>query len=93
MKKKSEVFQPSGDVRRVQPLGLGWRKPGAGRWVRVGDHRGKWQHFSVEDDADLLWALVADVAGENRDLAERIVDEFRALDADEFAYLELTDGE
>lgn len=86
-KKKGEAFQPSGDVRRVQTLGFGWRTPGAGRWVRIGDHLGKWRHLSVERDADDLLALVTGIAAENPDLAARVVAELLALDADEFHYL------
>ena len=88
-KNKADVFQPSGDVRRVQPLGPGWRKPGAGRWVRVGDHRGKWQQLSADDNEAGLMALVDFVSEANRDLAVRIVAELQALDPDGFDFLEV----
>lgn len=67
-KKKAEVFQPSGDVRRVQSLN-------GGRHVRVGDHVGKWHHLSVEGDADDIAMLVESVFEVNPGLAVRIVDE------------------
>lgn len=71
-KNKADVFQPSGDVRRVQSLN-------EGRHVRVGDHVGKWHHLSVEGDADDIATLVASVAEVNPELAERIVNELVAV--------------
>ena len=71
-KNKVDVFQPSGDVRRVQSLN-------GGRHVRVGDHVGKWHHFSVENDADDVAELVVSVAAVNPELAGRIVDELVAV--------------
>lgn len=79
-KKKAEAFQPSGDVRRVQSLG-------GGRWVRIGDHKGKWHHLSVDNDPDEIAMLVAEVLTENPSLGEKIRAELLALDADEFDYL------
>ncbi len=69
-KNKAEVFQPSGDVRRVQSLG-------GGRWVRVGDHRGKWHHFAVTDPE--LLGLVMEVEGADPGLCRRIVSELAAM--------------
>ena len=80
-KNKAEVFQPSGDTRRVQSLG-------GGRWVRIGDHRGKWHHLSVEKDGDTIRALVAEVEADSPTLARRIVDELAEIAP---AYAELTE--
>ena len=81
-KNKAEVFQPSGDTRRVQSLG-------GGRWVRIGDHRGKWHHLCVEKDGDTIRALVAEVEADNPTLARRIVDELVEIAP---AYAEEVDG-
>lgn len=71
-KNKAEVFQPSGDVRRVQSLN-------GGRFVRIGDHRGKWHQLSVERDADDIWHLLTIVNADNPELATRIVAELTAM--------------
>jgi hypothetical protein len=74
-KNKAEVFHPSGDVRRVQSLG-------GGRFVRIGDHNGKWHHLSVERDADDIWHLLTIVNADNPELAVRIVAELTAMNPD-----------
>jgi hypothetical protein len=76
-KKKAEMFQPSGDVRRVQSLNNG-------QHIRIFDHLGKSHHLSVERDADLIAELVVTVNADNPELARRIVDELTAINA-EFA--------
>ena len=76
-KKKADQFQPSGDTKRVISCG-------GGRWVRVGDHNGRWHHLSVERDHDDLWTLVEEVAEANPDLAARIVDELVAVNVEQF---------
>lgn len=84
-KNKAEVFQPSGDVRRVQSLG-------GGRWVRIGDHLGKWHHFNLHDDVDAIFLLWLKVREVDAPLAERIAGELRALNADRFDCFDRTDG-
>ena len=89
MNKKTEVFQPSGDVARVQRLGLGWRDEKEDRFVRIFDHLGKSHHLCVERDADDIAMLVDMVQGENPDIANRIRTELLAIDSTEFHYLQL----
>lgn len=87
MKKKSvAVFQPSGDVRRVQSLN-------GGRHVRVGDHVGKWHHLSVEGDADDIATLVSSVFEANPELAVRIVDELVGVDPEFEGLRPLVEGD
>lgn len=81
-KKKTEVFQPSGDTKRVISCG-------GGTYVRIGDHLGKWHHLSVERDADDIALLINTVNESDPDFAARIVNELLALNADEFAYVAL----
>ena len=85
-KNKAEVFQPSGDVRRVQSLN-------GGRFVRIGDHRGKWHQLSVERDADDIWHLLAEVDNDNHDLAVRIVNELIAVDPEFVNLWQVIDAE
>jgi hypothetical protein len=73
--KKAEQFQPSGDTKRVISCG-------GGTYVRIGDHRGKWHHLSVERDIDDIWHLLAEVDNDNHDLAVRIVNELIAVNAE-----------
>jgi hypothetical protein len=81
-KSKTAGFQPSGDTKRVISCG-------GGRWLRIGDHEGKWHHLSVERDPDEIHALVHRVADADRPLADRIVAELLALDPVEFVYVTL----
>lgn len=69
---KVDKFQPSGDVRRVQALGLGWKDPSHGRWVRIGSNTGKWRQYSVEKEHDKIVALLACIANEAPEVAQRI---------------------
>lgn len=78
-KNKADVFQPSGDTKRVISCG-------GGTFVRIGDHRGKWHHLSVERDIDDIWQLLAEVDNDNHDFAVRIVKELTEVNA-EFANL------
>jgi hypothetical protein len=81
MNKKTEVFQPSGDTKRVISCG-------GGTYVRIGDHLGKWHHLSIERDADEIALLVDSIKGENTEFGDRIVGELMALNSEEFHYLQ-----
>jgi len=71
VKKKEEVFQPSGDVSRVQSLG-------GRRWVRIFDHHGKAHHLAVVDDG-AIGELVLEIKSENEPIGNRIAAELAAL--------------
>jgi hypothetical protein len=85
-KNKADVYQPSGDVRRVQSLN-------GGRHVRVGDHVGKWHHLSVEGDADDIATLVESVFAVNPELAVRIVDELVGVNSEFEGLRPLVEGD
>ena len=85
-KNKADVYQPSGDVRRVQSLN-------GGRHVRVGDHVGKWHHLSVEGDADDIATLVEGVFAVNPELAVRIVDELVGVNSEFEGLRPLVEGD
>ena len=85
-KPKAEVFQPSGDVRRVQPLGPGWSTGTDARWVRIGDHAGKWHQLHALHDADVIWDLLQMIGAENPTVAAKVAGELVALDAELFDY-------
>ena len=72
--KGEEVFQPSGDVSRVQSLG-------GKRWVRIFDHRGKAHHLAVVDDG-AIGELVLEIKSENEPIGNRIAAELSALGID-----------
>jgi hypothetical protein len=72
-RKQANTFQWSPDVRRVQSLN-------GGRFVRIGDHRGKWHQLAVHRDADDIQALLVEVAQADDELAGRIVADLVALD-------------
>lgn len=78
-KRRTDAFQPSGDVRRVQSLG-------GGTFVRIGDHNGRWHQLSVERDSETIWHLVTIVNADNPELAARIVGELVEVD-DQFVSL------
>ena len=71
MKKKSEVFQPSGDVRRVQSLN-------EGQHVRIFDHLGKSHHLSTRDTAALT-DLMLSIHADSPEMYERIGNELSDL--------------
>lgn len=79
--KKAAPFQPAGDTKRVQPLGLGWKDAKEDRWVRVFDHLGKALHFSAED-TESLTAMVQTVREANGPLADKIAAELADLGLD-----------
>lgn len=83
-KNKAEVFQPSGETRRVQSLG-------GGRWIRIFDDQSKGHQLAV-DDTDGIAALYRKVAEINEPLARRIVDELAALGVDVVLEAEEGDG-
>lgn len=72
-RKQANTFQWSPDVSRVQSLN-------GGRFVRIGDHRGKWHQFAVYRDADDIQDLLSDIGMADDELAGRIVADLLALD-------------
>lgn len=76
---KTDVFHWSPDTKRVQSLN-------GGRFIRVGDHLGKWHHLSVGRDADDLQDLLVTIGKADDALAAKIVKELHQLDADTFAW-------
>jgi hypothetical protein len=72
-RKQANTFQWSPDVRRVQSLN-------GGRFVCIGDHRGKWHQLAVSRDADDIQALLVDIGQADDELAGRIVADLVALD-------------
>lgn len=78
-RKQANTYHWSPDVSRVQSLN-------GGRFVRIGDHRGKWHHLAVHRDADELHELLVDIGQADEELAGRIVAELHALDPDVFAW-------
>lgn len=64
VKKKSEVFQPSGDVHRVQSLN-------GGKHVRIFDHLGKSHHLPTSGPVALA-ALLDGIRDDSPEMYARI---------------------
>jgi hypothetical protein len=63
-KKKVDLFQPSGETRRVQPLNKG-------RHVRIFDHLGKSHHLPTSGLVEIA-ALLEGVRDDSPEMFERI---------------------